>query len=358
MNNSHAAAVLLLVGGAALSVVGWCWFKWKLSRVDLAPPPPAPYALPEPGLVAPRDLRTDWAGPDPDAEDALRAADAGSWQEAADLLTRTGQDWELRAMRAKALGAHAAQDDGWLLAWRAHKPRDADAALVHAHALVRLAWLIRGDARGDRTTREQFEGFHRVLREAREACAEAATLADPTDPSPYIAELPVARGLMYEHEDFRSLWAEVVSRAPHHYDAHFAALQYWCAKWRGSQELAEEFATSAAASATAGSLLRVLPVVSWYEHQGGRGLFREPEIEARVQALVDDTAAASADHPHLVAARHVLAYFLPLQGRTAEALEHFRAVDGWAGSFPWSYLGGNRYIEVRDEAFRSVPTQV
>ncbi|MFD7164736.1 hypothetical protein [Streptomyces violascens] len=360
MNDSNVAVTVLLLGGAVVGVAGWCWFRWKLSRVDLTPPgPAAPYTPPEPGLVAPDDLRTDRAMPDQDVDDALRVAEAGSWEAAADLLDRTGQAWEPRSRRARALGAYAAQQDGWLLAWRAQRPGDPDAALVHAYALVELAWLLRGSQRATHTTREQFDGFHRVLGEAQEACAEAAALADPADPSPYVAELPVARGLMYGHEKFRSLWSEVTSRAPYHYDAHCAALQYWCAKWRGSEALAEEFATSAAESAPAGSLLRVLPAVSWYEHHiadGGIGLFQQPEIVARVQALVDDVAAASAEHPSLPAARHVLAYFLPLQGRAAEALPHFRAVDGWTGTFPWNYSGADHYIESRDEAFRSVST--
>ncbi|WP_331446938.1 hypothetical protein [Streptomyces xanthochromogenes] len=362
MYDSQATATIMLLGGAVVAVVGCCWFKWKMSRVDVTPPgPPAPYTPPEPGLVAPDDLRTDWGGPDEEADDALRAAESGNWHAAADLLSRTGQEWDLRSRRAKALGAVAAQDDGWLLNWRAQRPGDADAALVHAHAMVVLAWLVRGSLGSEHTTREQFDGFHRVLHEARDACAEAVALADPDDPSPYIAELLVARGLMYPHEEFRSLWAEVVARAPHHYDAHFTALQYWCAKWRGSQELAEEFATTAAQSAPPGSLLRVLPVVSWYEHHvsdADSERFLRPEIVARVEALSEDVAAAPADHPWLPSARHALAYFLPLQGRSAEALPHFRAVDGWTGTFPWAYLGEGRYVAARDEAFRSALTQV
>ena len=40
----------------------------------------------------------------------------------------------------------------------------------------------------------------------------------------------VALGLGYPHAEMDRLWAEIIARAPHHYEAHFSALQYWCAK--------------------------------------------------------------------------------------------------------------------------------
>ena len=58
----------------------------------------------------------------------------------------------------------------------------------------------------------------------------------------------------------------IIARAPHHYEAHFSALQYWCAKWRGSEKLATEFAERAAANAPLGGLLTVLPLIAHFEH--------------------------------------------------------------------------------------------
>ncbi|WP_103530575.1 hypothetical protein [Streptomyces sp. SM11] len=151
------------------------------------------------------------------------------------------------------------------------------------------------------------------------ACHEAQALAGDDDPSPYIAEISCALSLGYGHEDFRALWAEVEKRAPHHLAAHAAALQYWCRKWRGSHELAEEFARRAAAKGSPGQLLSLLPLYAAFEQETTEeeadtdAFHKTPELVAAADACLTDLAAAVAADPAdpwIVRVRHLLAWTL------------------------------------------------
>ncbi|MGW1543404.1 hypothetical protein ACWCPM_24725 [Streptomyces sp. NPDC002309] len=293
------------------------------------------------GLLPADRLNTELAGPLPTGWDAaLAAVRRGDWKSAAELMDGIGRDWERRSAASYLLAEIAADDDEWLLAWEADRRDDADAALVRARSTVILAWNIRGAKRAQYTTQEQFEGFHRTLQRAREDIARAADLG-PDDPTPHIAEIWVALGLGYPHSEMDRLWAEITRRAPHHYEAHFSALQYWCKKWRGSEQLATEFAERAAAKAPLGGLLTVLPLIAHFEHDESNDseVDRTPEMIARVDAGLADAAAADQAHLRLPELRHLLAYYLSLQDRDEMAIEQFRLVEGYVNALPWRYRG-------------------
>ncbi|MDW4907072.1 hypothetical protein RB628_17380 [Streptomyces sp. ADMS] len=297
------------------------------------------------GLLPAERQNTEYAGPLPagwqTALDTVRGGGDGGWKAAAELLRGIGRDWERRSLAAYLLADMSAEDDGWLLAWEADGPGgpdDPDAALVRARSTVILAWNIRGGQRAKNTTGEQFAGFHRLLQRSREEIARAAALS-PDDPTPYVTEIWTALGLGYPHSEMDKLWSELTARDPHHYEAHYSALQYWCKKWRGSQELATEFAERAAASAPLGSLLTVLPLIAHFEHDESddNKADRTPEMIARVNAGLADAAAADPTHPRLPELRHLLAYYLSLQDRDEAAIEQFRLVDGYVDALPWRY---------------------
>ncbi|MFF5469220.1 hypothetical protein [Streptomyces achromogenes] len=291
------------------------------------------------GLLPVERQNTDLAAPLPEQwAAALAAVRGGDWQPAADLLAAVGRDWDRRSALAYVLADQAAEEDAWLLAWEAARPDDPDAAVVRARSTVILAWKIRGAKKAKYTTQEQFEGFHRTLTSARQDVARAAAL-NPDDPTPFVAEIWVALGLGYPNARMDELWTEITSRAPHHYEAHFSALQYWCAKWRGSERLAREFAERAAAGAPLGSLLTVLPLIAHFEHDESDDTEADntPEMRARVEAALADAAAADPSHPRLPELRHLLAYYLHLQGRNEAALEQFRLVDGYVNALPWRH---------------------
>ncbi|MFD8816780.1 hypothetical protein ACFV23_36170 [Streptomyces sp. NPDC059627] len=293
------------------------------------------------GLVPAAQLDSRFAGPDPEADAVAQAALAGDWRRAAAYLAGAGRDWDLRWYRLGILTHAAAEDDTWLKAWRTEYPGDPAAALVHADALVELAGNVRGAKLAKHTTAEQFEGFHRLLAEALPACQEAAWMA-PEDPCPWIAQISIALGLGWSHDDFRALWAEITARDPHHFGAHVSAMQYWCAKWRGSHELMYAFAEQAAVTAPRGSLLPVLRLYGLMEHafrEPKEPVYRQPFVQAAVDAVLDAVEWTPAGHHRLPMVRHLLAEALFQTDRYAEAVEQFRAVGGYVGSPPWSYSG-------------------
>ncbi|QES46609.1 hypothetical protein DEJ50_00840 [Streptomyces venezuelae] len=303
---------------------------------------------------------TGRASSDPELERAEAAAARGRWEPAAHLLAASRQraDWARRSYYAGAFGTHqAARPGSWLHAWEeAVGPDDPDLALVRSKATVSLAWHLRGGGWAKDTSREQFEGFHATLVRVPRENARAAEL-NPDDPTPYINEIWAGLGLGYSHEDMHGIWKEVTARDPYHYGAHYAALQYWCAKWRGSEERAMSFAREAAAAAPLGSLLTALPLIAWYEHHDSDAKaadFRAPHLIAAVDAALADVAAAPSEHPATADVRHLLAYFLTRQNRHAAALAQFRLVDGYVDALPWRYWSdpAAAYCRWRERAAR------
>ncbi len=218
-----------------------------------------------------------------------------------------------------------------------------------------MAGELRGTAWAKDTTAEQFAGFHRMLREAREDFARAVALAPADDPTPYLLQISLYKGLGAPHEAMRELWAEVTGRAPYHYEAHWYALWYWYPRWHGSEELARGFAGQAAATAPAGSLLTMFPLLYWYDHLDDEApdvAYRSVDLTAMIDAALIDVAAARPAHPRLTEVRHLLAYFLVKQERYAEAVEQFRLVDGHVGAVPWRYYNdpARAFCHHRDKA--------
>ncbi|MGY4392168.1 hypothetical protein ACVWXB_005467 [Streptomyces sp. TE12347] len=291
-------------------------------------------------LIPPRPLNGRLAGPDPQLQLALKAVRGGAWEPAADLMEAAGTDWERRTHYAGHLAYSAAYDgDGWLKAWQAAAPDDPDAMLVAGCTRVKRAWRLRGFRSASVTSREQFAGFHQELAAARVELADAARRC-PGDPTPLAGLVTVGRGLAFSKDEMGALLAEAEAASPHHFGTHYAALLYFCSKWRGSRAEVEEFAARAARQAPRGSLLALLPLLAWYEEVdlGGdpAGLFGTPHVVALVDAALEDVGVAEG-HPNLPEARHLLAYFLVRQRRYRAALEQFRQVDGYANAIPWSY---------------------
>lgn len=260
---------------------------------------------------------------------------AGNWENAADLTAATYGDWDRRQRVVWALGDLAAKDDTWLTAWHTARPTDPHWAVVYAMSLVSLAWDIRGSAMATETTREQFDGFHRVLFEARDAAGVAASLL-PDDPTPWITFLTLARGLQAEHEEFRAIWAELMERDPLHHSGHRQALQYWCRKWHGSNEMALSFALEAAAKSPK---FLAWPLHAAYEAQStDPDMWKSPEVVASLDSLLDRLADEGADTYAVRDDRGYAIYALIQLHRFEEALGQFRALGALADAGPWNYF--------------------
>ncbi|MEV7612420.1 hypothetical protein [Streptomyces sp. NPDC089799] len=290
----------------------------------------------------------------------LDAVRSGDWETGAAWIEAAGTDWDERRRRIGRVGRMAVDDDGWLVAWRTARPEDPTGAAVDADAAVMLAWEVRGSKSARDTTREQFQVFVELLRKAQELVHEAQRVADPADPVPYVLEQPVAMALAYSHRRYEALWAEIVGRAPKLLAAHTGALQYWCAKWCGSHELAESFARRSAAAGAPGDLLSLLPLQAFFEHEISDGgldrneYYKRPEVVEAADAALTDAGAADPDDPRTVLLRHMLAWVLYWQDRYPAAVEQFRAVDGYIGAAPWTYTTEpkRQYQELRDYSVR------
>jgi hypothetical protein len=264
---------------------------------------------------------------------ALDAVRAGRWEPAAELVAETSGDWNRRYAVVRALGDEAANDDEWLTEWRAERPGDGDAAAVHAEALVMMAWQIRGNARADSTTRAQFDGFHRVIAQAETAGRRATELL-PADPTPWVTLIIVARALGYDHDEFGSLWDELVKRAPQHRAGHVQALQYWCEKWSGSHQLMMEFAVRAAAGSPELAFLPLDAATEW-QHDNP-AVWTSPEVRGALDVLLARLAGEGAATKVLRDDRGHAAYALIESGRHTEAVEQFRLIGSNAFVTPWN----------------------
>ncbi|MFC4333789.1 hypothetical protein [Salininema proteolyticum] len=269
-------------------------------------------------------------------EEALKADD---WRALATLLDATWGKWGDRAELVTTLADATVDDDSPLTRWEEAEPDHPGAKLVRASRTTRYAWKVRSGYVASVLTDEQIEGFRDWILRAEEH-AELAVAAAPDDPTAYSSLFPIAMACGYSHDRMRGLWDEYTARDPHGFAGHQAALQYWCRKWRGSHEAAREFAETAAAAAPKGRLLSALPLIAFFEEHGiaeEDKAYRKPEVREMTDRCLEDFAAVDdPESPEAYRVRHILAYFLSKAGRHAEAVEHFKAVDGYIGAFPWN----------------------
>ncbi|MCX5194766.1 DUF4034 domain-containing protein [Streptomyces sp. NBC_00249] len=304
--------------------------RWARTRFD-----PAAF-----GLVPRERLDPRAAGPETDpARRAERrrvaeAAHEGEWRTVAAHVRAAGADWDERWTRLEMLIHVAEGDDRWLTDWRTAEPADGDAGTVYAYLLVRRAWAVRGAAYARDVPEQDMRQFQAQLPAAMAAAQRAADLA-PGDPGPWVVMITAARAMSYTHSQFSDLWRNLLHRAPHHAAAHWQALQYWCAKWHGTEELMLDFAELTVAGAPPGS---ILPGVYLHALDELRMPLRGARSAQR-RAVLTDVAArletVPAGHEDLPALRHRLARRLLEAGLHEASLEQFRRIGPYCGAAPW-----------------------
>ena len=287
------------------------------------------------------------AGPPPPehrTEERQAVADAawgGDWKPAARYLRAADDDWDERWDRLELLQHVAREDDAWLDAWRAAEPGNCDAATLHASIMVHRAWAIRGSGYAHEVNAEDMDRFLAMLPAAIEEARQAALL-DPANPGPWVVMITAARGALYKRRQFKPLWEGLVARAPHHYEGHWQTLQYWCAKWHGSNARMMRFARQAVRKAPDGSPLAGIYLHALHELLDRPGTIAQPAtlmkrtLLKRVAASFDRVAP---DDERLPGLRHLLGHYM-LQSRLyARALEQFRLIGPWCGAEPWNRTG-------------------
>ncbi|MFK0189515.1 hypothetical protein [Kitasatospora sp. NPDC090308] len=276
------------------------------------------------------------------AEASQALADAvwgGDWRVAADHLAAAAGDWDEHWSRFELLRAIAREDDSWLAAWRAADPDSCDAAALEADAMVHRAWAIRGSGYANEVPAEKFAEFRALLPAAIEAARRAALL-DQANPAPWVVMATAARGAQFKPDRFRPLWEGLVARAPHHYEGHWQGMQYWCAKWYGSNGQMTRFAEQAMDGAPPRSPLAgiYLHALSELEERGS-GLPIGPAATARLTAVAEALSAVDPENTRLPGLRHLLAHHLGRAGLYEAALEQFRLIGPWCGASVWAKQG-------------------
>ncbi|MCU7826689.1 DUF4034 domain-containing protein [Kitasatospora sp. DSM 101779] len=296
------------------------------------------------GLVPRAVLDPHRAGPPAPADrgaavqSLAEAAWSGNWRPAAAHVEAAGEDWDERWSRLELLAEIAEQDDDWLTAWRAADPGSCDAATLEAKHMVSRAWAIRGSGFAHEVPAARMAEFRRLLPAAIEAAHRAALLA-PENPGPWVVMVLAARGAQYTPDRFAPLWDGLVTRAPYHYEGHWQGMQYWCAKWYGTNRKMMAFARRAMDKAPVGSPLAGIYVHALSELESRSGLRALPRTRAgkrRLKAVAAALAAVPADNPRLPALRHLLADHLGKAGLHAASVEQFRLIGRWCGAGPWA----------------------
>lgn len=286
-------------------------------------------------------------GPPPSAhrtEERQAVADAawqGDWKSAERYVQAAGEDWDERWARLELLQQVARNDEAWLQAWRAAEPGNCDAATLHASLMVHRAWEIRGSAYAHAVPTSDMNRFRAMLPAAIEEARKAALL-DPANPGPWVVMVTAARGAQYGRSQFRPLWKGLVARAPHHYEGHWQALQYWCAKWFGSNRRMMRFARQAVRKAPAGS-----PLAGIYLHalneltdrSAAATLPFTPMTRSLLKQIAASFDGVAPDDERLPVLRHLLAYYMLQSMMYAPALEQFRQIGPWCGAEPWRREG-------------------
>ncbi|WAU79974.1 hypothetical protein O1Q96_09610 [Streptomyces sp. Qhu-G9] len=190
------------------------------------------------------------------------------WLAAKQLLRDTGDDWTLRTSRSQVL-AYVAADSNAIDAWCIEEPNDWDALMMRARVLTQRVL----NAHRDGVPRRDLMN---AVYAARTACSLAANRW-PADPVPNVCYLALvqtdtdcgaphnplhwaARDDMLPPGPWKLLdWAR--ERDPYNREAFHRMLNVLHA--RGEDGL--YFAQGAAASAPAGSALKVLPLYSFVE---------------------------------------------------------------------------------------------
>ncbi|KDN82130.1 hypothetical protein [Kitasatospora cheerisanensis] len=339
----------VLVFGIAMALALLTRRRWSGPSVPGPVPPPVaatpPGFAPERyGLVPSAELDPGRAGPPlpllrrKELEALADSCLAGGWRAADAYVTAAGENWDERWARLDFLTRVAAERDAWLTAWRESGTEACAASTVYARLLVQRAWEVRGSAFSHQVPPERMAEFRAQLAAAEAAARQAAEL-DPRDPGPWVVLVTVARGTGVGRRRFRALWQELTVRAPHHVAGHWQAMQYWCAKWHGSDALMLRFAERAVRTAPAGSPLPGLYLQALTELEQRHGLPGLPDagrLRELLPAVASALAAVPAPHDQVPLLRHLLAHFALVSRQPALALDQFRELGPWCGAHPWT----------------------
>lgn len=268
---------------------------------------------------------------------AARAALAqGRWTDVRALLAATGDDWDLRGHRLVVLG-EGRHTPVWAEEWRQTEPESPDAAALCAMAAVFRAAAGKQDAEA-----------------ARELCLRAARMA-PSDPTPWLTLLILARHLGSDEEQVRA-FDQLRARHRGHHHGHYLMTRCLAERQKSGDDpfhQVYEFADWAAGEAGPGSPLGMLPLVALVERFHVLAVAGElpstPDRQPYWTSWRGKTSLRAAfdwwlgwdgrPHPRLLVDLNHLAFVHVHAGDLVAAAALFNRIGRGATRAPWSYVG-------------------
>ncbi|NGO73199.1 hypothetical protein G5C65_33695 [Streptomyces sp. SB3404] len=276
----------------------------------------------------------------------------GRWESPRDLLTLTGEDWDLRIFRLQVLaeaGARLTFADTWAKA----EPRSP-----HALALVANVQALRAMIAGRNAGRAQMEAAWGTCRTALKVW--------PPDVAPLVVMLALLRTHAPNRDTLARVWEEIKQRDPWNREAHHEVLTYLFPRYHGAQGEAAWWAEEQASIAPRGLPLALLPLVALAEAHHSRqeqaqetyGHSFHPWMECpQTDVALERWWRHRAPRPHACFAddANYLAHALSFGNRHREALEVFDAIGPYATHVPWAYCGDARDLFLRHRAWAYSP---
>ncbi len=242
----------------------------------------------------------------------------------------------------------------------ARDPEDSIAAAMLGLHLIDVGWKIRGRARANQVSREQFGAFFGWLRQAEQVLIDGAA-RHPEEPAIWVARLISARGLQLGLAEARRRYDRLRAVDPHNYLGQTQFLQALCPKWSGSWDQlhpwAREEMLAAPPGALAGALVAEAHIEHWLDLDGAeeRAYLAAPPLR---DELVD-AAHRSIWHPEFrpvggwVQATSAFAMAFSLLGDQQAAAASFSRLGNLAARFPFQYLGGELTTAIRERRARA-----
>lgn len=280
---------------------------------------------------------------DPVAEALHDAASRRDWETVRSTLGRfEGRD---RTELVWALAWDRPHAYHWLREEPELDGNDAVARTLLGVVTVAYGWSVRSGLGAQHVSREQFVGFHALLREAEPHLYAAAEL-DPGWSGPWVGLLASGRGLQVGLDAIRRRFEAAVTRDPADRIAHAQMLQALCKKWFGSHELMHEFADQARRGAH-GADLAFLTGRAHLEQALSLafvGVRQAYMAQPRVRSELAEAAERSVFRPGYTVPRapyddaNLFAMAFSLAGMQAEARRAFELTEGVVTRIPWELI--------------------
>jgi hypothetical protein len=165
--------------------------------------------------------------------------------------------------------------DAWIDAF----PQSPTAALARVIVQRELGWHYRGGGYASSVSQDDYRAFIQHIEIADRFLREAKDYAS-VDSYYYYLRAHNLKELGAAQEEFLALMHEGLNEFPDAYQLHFAGVDYFAPKWRGSAELIEAYARSAIEFATQTDPDALYARIYWYvsQTQYGLKLFSDSDV--------------------------------------------------------------------------------